>query len=60
MQYFKLMQLFESLDHLYENVPDVSLSKALVLGLLLVYLGREITVAGIFHHNTVYLTEYIP
>ena len=60
MQYFELMQLFEPLDHLYEDMPDVGLTKALIEGLLFGYLSGEITVAGIFHHNTVYLTEYIP
>ena len=38
VQYFKLVQLLEPLDHLYEDVPDVGLAEGLADGLSLIHI----------------------
>jgi hypothetical protein len=53
MEDLEVMKLFESLDHLYEDLPDVLLAEARAQLRLLVYLRREIAVGCEFHHDAV-------
>ena len=53
MQNFEVMKLFESFDHLYENLPDEGFTEAVALLLLSGYFERKIAVGYKFHHDTV-------